>query len=110
IGLVVAGIEEWSRITWSGCNDCTRRDNPQADRFTASSIDVTRILQRLLGVDGMHASRMFVRRALLLLREHFPERPLTVGNVVHAGRRRIRACFRCTHAAAVACSRLAAYA
>ena len=70
------------------------RHDPDAHRLAATRVDVASVLERLLGGGGVHAARVFVRRALRRLHEHFPERPLRV----------------VAHAASPAAARFAAYA
>src|SRR5215207_7064119 len=58
VRLVVARIEQWTRVAGRRCDDRRRRDHPEAHDLAAPSVDVTRVLHRVLGGGGVHAARM----------------------------------------------------
>ena len=67
--------------------DRRARHDPDAHRFAAARVDVARVLQRDARRPARARSRVLVRRAVLRLREHFPQRPLRRSGLV-GGRRR----------------------
>src|SRR5688572_33235992 len=105
IGLVVRWIEKWTHVVRRRPRDPLRRHHPEVDSFIPTGVYVPRVQQRLLCIDGVNASAMFMRSAGPGLNENLPERPLRIS------RRRVSlAWLRHRQAAAPFERRLAAYA
>src|SRR5690242_16812344 len=76
IWLVVPRIEEWTHVLRRRRRNLSRADDPDAHGFAAPRVDVARVLQRGLRVDGVHTARVLVRFTARWLYEDLPERPL----------------------------------